>query len=173
MSSVPARTSEGAELVHATSTAEAARIVGEPSRRDWRDRPALAGRLYGLETVVQAGGGPSGQTRPVSCWWREVCCRRPPAMTARAWSAFSRPTVPATCIRFSGIRRPEPEPHQDRVAPDQARLGDYCFVIELEGHLSDEVVGGLLEAIAQRARLREVPRLLPRFRERGPSDASR
>ena len=44
----------GAELVAATSTAEAARLVGEaPADGSAAIAPALAGRLYGLETLVE------------------------------------------------------------------------------------------------------------------------
>ena len=97
----------GAELLHATSTAEAARLVAE-AEPDGTGAiaPAVAGRIYGLETVVrQVEDHEGNQTRFVLV--ARGTCHRPLAMTARAWSASSRPIGPATCIRSSGSSPPE------------------------------------------------------------------
>jgi prephenate dehydratase len=93
----------GVELVAATSTAEAARLVGEAEPDGTAAiAPALAGRLYGLETVAEGvEDHAENQTRFVLVA-RGASCRRRPATTARAWSASSRPTGPGACTRSSG-----------------------------------------------------------------------
>ena len=43
------------------------------------------------------------------------------------------------------VRRPQLEPHQARVVPlCEKALGEYCFVIDIEGHVADEVVSDCL-----------------------------
>ena len=45
--------------------------------------------------------------------------------------------------------------------PTKQGLGDYCFLIDLEGHLADEVVADCLRVLHAELGGREVPRLVP------------
>jgi prephenate dehydratase len=52
--------------------------------------------------------------------------------------------------------------------PTKLGLGDYCFVIELEGHLSDEVVGDCLKELHMELAAVKVLGSYPVFGERAP-----
>ena len=52
--------------------------------------------------------------------------------------------------------------------PTKLGLGDYCFVIELEGHLSDEVVGDCLKELHMELAAVKILGSYPVFGERAP-----
>jgi prephenate dehydratase len=52
--------------------------------------------------------------------------------------------------------------------PTKLGLGDYCFVIELEGHLSDEVVGDCLKQLHSELASVKFLGSYPAFGEHGP-----
>jgi prephenate dehydratase len=133
------------EVVAANSTAEAVRTVGE-SRQDGTAAlgSALAGKLYGLDVlardvedhpdnqtrfVVLARGGvpaPSGHDKTsIVCFQRED---HPGSLHAML-GQFSARSINLTKLESR---------------PTKHSLGDYCFVIDLEGHVDDEVVADCL-----------------------------
>ena len=66
-------------------------------------------------------------------------------MTRRASSASSGPTTPGACTAFSAsspARNINLSKLESR--PTKQALGDYCFVIDLSGHVGDEVVADCL-----------------------------
>ncbi|MGH9170091.1 MAG: prephenate dehydratase [Acidimicrobiales bacterium] len=139
---------DGAEVVASNSTAEAARLVGTEKRPGTAAiAPMLAGRLYGLEPIgerIEDYGG--NQTRfllvapgvvpaPTGHDRTSVVCFQQadrPGSLHEMLSHFSARSLNLTKIESR---------------PTKQGLGDYCFVIDLEGHVSDEVVGDCLREL--------------------------
>jgi prephenate dehydratase len=138
----------GAEVIASNSTAEAARVVGEEREAGTAAiAPMLAGRLYGLEAIAEkiedysdnqtrfllvAPGvvpAPTGHDRTSI-----VCFQQAdhPGNLHEMLSHFSARSLNLTKIESR---------------PTKQGLGDYCFVIDLEGHISDEVVGDCLREL--------------------------
>jgi len=135
----------GAAVVAANSTAEAARSVGEsgmPGRA--AIAPMLAGRLYGLEPVVEGIEDFSdNQTR----FWLVAPGAVPPPTGHDKTSivCFQQADHPGSLheiLSHFSARSLNLTKLESR--PTKQALGDYCFVIDLEGHLADEVVGDCL-----------------------------
>jgi prephenate dehydratase len=138
----------GAEVVASNSTAEAARIVGEERLPGTAAiAPMLAGKLYGLEAIAEriedfgenqtrfllvAPGvvpAPTGHDRTSI-----VCFQQAdrPGSLHEILSHFSARSLNLTKLESR---------------PTKQSLGDYCFVIDLEGHIADEVVGDCLKEL--------------------------
>jgi prephenate dehydratase len=162
----------GAVEVAATSTAEAARLVGE-------EQPpataavgtALAAKLYGLEVLAgDIEDHPENATRFVLLARPEAGI---PEMTGHDKTTLvcfqhrDRPgSLHAILGQFSA-RNLNLTNLQSR--PTKLRLGHYCFLIELEGHIDDEVVADCLRDL--HASLAELKYLgsYPAAGEHGPA----
>jgi prephenate dehydratase len=138
----------GVEVVPTNSTAEAARILGEEGRSDSAAlAPRLAAELYGLDVLASAvedhrdnqtrfvalarSGvpGPSGHDKTsIVCFQRED---RPGSLHA-ILSEFSARNINLTKLESR---------------PTKQGLGSYCFLIDLEGHIADEVVADCLRVL--------------------------
>lgn len=138
----------GAEVVPTNSTAEAARIVGDEGRRDSAAlAPKMAAQLYGLEVLATAvEDHPDNQTRFVALARAGV-----PAPTGHDKTSivcFQREDRPgslhAILSEFSA-RNINLTKLESR--PTKRGLGDYCFLIDLEGHIADEVVADCLRVL--------------------------
>lgn len=138
----------GAEVVPTNSTAEAARVVGEKRRPDSAAlAPRLAAELYGLEILASAvEDHPGNQTRFVALAPGGV-----PAPTGHDKTSivcFQREDRPgslhAILSEFAarGINLTKLESR-----PTKRGLGDYCFLIDLSGHLAQEVVADCLRVL--------------------------
>lgn len=132
-------------VVAANSTAEAARLLAE-------QRPAgsaaiatrLAAQLYGLETLAEEVEDYAGnQTRFLA-----VAPGRIPPPTGHdktSVACFQRQDHPGSLHEILGqfsARSLNLTKIESR--PTKRSLGEYCFTIDLEGHVSDEVVGDCL-----------------------------
>ncbi|HUY23528.1 MAG TPA: prephenate dehydratase [Acidimicrobiales bacterium] len=137
-----------AEVVPTNSTAEAARIVGQERRSDTAAlTPKLAAHLYGLDVLVAAvEDHPDNQTRFVA-----LASKGLPAPTGHDKTSivcFQREDRPgslhAILSEFAarGINLTKLESR-----PTKRGLGDYCFLIDLEGHVADEVVADCLRVL--------------------------
>ncbi len=138
----------GAMTEAANSTSEAARMVGEERRPgDAAIGTALAARLYGLEILAaDIADHPENQTRFVVV--------RPEGVPARTGHdkttivCFQRADRPGSLLHIlqefaaRGINLTKLESR-----PTKRGLGDYCFIIDLEGHVADEVVGDCLRTL--------------------------
>jgi prephenate dehydratase len=138
----------GAEVVASNSTAEAARLVGQNAMPGTAAiAPMLAGQLYGLEAIAEKiEDFGENQTRfllvapgvvPVPTGHDRtsiVCFQQAdrPGSLHEILSHFSARSLNLTKIESR---------------PTKQGLGDYCFVIDLEGHISDEVVGDCLKEL--------------------------
>ncbi len=135
----------GVELVASNSTAEAAEQVG-------RDKPAgtaavgtaLAAKLYGLDVVASSiGDHDDNATRFVLVSRTGI-----PAPTGHDKTSivcFQRADRPGSLHAILGqfsARNINLTKLESR--PTKRGLGNYCFVIDLEGHVDDEVVADCL-----------------------------
>jgi prephenate dehydratase len=133
------------EVVATNSTAEAARLVGEEHRPHMAAlAPKLAGELYGLEVLAGAiEDHPDNQTRFVVLAKTGV-----PAPTGHDKTSivcFQRADHPGSLHGILGqfaARNINLTKLESR--PTKQNLGDYCFVIDLSGHIGDEVIADCL-----------------------------
>ena len=135
----------GAEQVAANSTADAARLLGESDARDGAAiAPRLAAERYGLAILVEdVEDHPENQTRFVA-----VARERVPEASGHDKTSivcFQRADHPGSLHGILGqfaARNINLTKLESR--PTKQGLGDYCFVIDLSGHLADEVVADCL-----------------------------
>jgi prephenate dehydratase len=135
-------------VVPANSTAEAARQVSESRRADTAAlAPRLAAQLYGLDVLAAAvEDHPDNQTRFVAVARQGV--PRPTGHDKTSIVCFQREDRPGSlhailsefAARSINLTRLESR-------PTKRGLGDYCFVIDLEGHVADEVVADCLRVL--------------------------
>jgi len=136
------------DVIPTNSTAEAARILGQELRRDSAAlAPRLAAELYGLELLaecvedhgdnqtrfvaVAADGlpAPTGHDKTsIVCFQREDH----PGSLHGILSEFSARSINLTKLESR---------------PTKRGLGNYCFLIDLEGHVADEVVADCLRVL--------------------------
>lgn len=165
-----ARVLPGAELLAANSTAEAVRVVGE-------ERPpataalgtALAAKLYGLELLARdVEDHPDNETRFVL-----VAPGSIPAPTGHDKTSivcFQHADRPGSLHGILGqFSARDLNLTKLESRPTKRSLGDYCFIIDLEGHVDDEVVADCLHDL--HAQLAGVKFLgsYPRAGEHGPA----
>jgi prephenate dehydratase len=159
----------GAELAYASSTAEAARLVGEAEPDGTAAiAPALAGHLYGLETLANAVEDHAGnQTRFVLV--ARGILPAPTGHDRTSLVCFQQADRPGSLHEILGqfaARNLNLTKIESR--PTKLGLGDYCFVIELEGHLSDEVVGDCLKELHSKLASVKFLGSYPAYGELGP-----
>lgn len=138
----------GVEVVPTNSTAEAARLVGDERRTDTAAlAPRLAAELYGLVVLESAvEDHPDNQTRFVALARRGV-----PAPTGHDKTTivcFQREDHPGSLhgiLSEFSARSINLTKLESR--PTKRSLGDYCFLIDLEGHIADEVVADCLRVL--------------------------
>jgi len=136
------------EVVPTNSTAEAARVVGtEPRPGTAALAPRLAAELYGLEVLAACvEDHPDNQTRFVALARSGL-----PAPTGHDKTSivcFQREDRPGSlhgilsefAARSINLTKLESR-------PTKRGLGDYCFLIDLEGHVADEVVADCLRVL--------------------------
>jgi prephenate dehydratase len=135
----------GAEVLAANSTADAARQVGEGGSPDTAAlAPALAAKLYGLEVLESdVEDHQDNQTRFVV-----VARAGIPAPTGHdrtsivCYQQADRPGSLHAILGQFAARNLNLTKLESR--PTKRALGDYCFIIDLEGHVDDEVVADCL-----------------------------
>jgi len=136
------------EVVPTNSTAEAARIVGtEPRAGTAALAPRLAAELYGLEVLASAvEDHPDNQTRFVAL--ARSGLPSPTGHDKTSIVCFQREDRPGSlhgilsefAARSINLTKLESR-------PTKRGLGDYCFLIDLEGHIADEVVADCLRVL--------------------------
>jgi prephenate dehydratase len=139
----------GVELHAANSTAEAARTVSEADEGGWAAiAPRVAGELYGLAVLADDIADHDGnQTRFVVLARDTV--PPPTGHDKTSVVVFQRANVPGSLISILqefAARRVDLSKLESR--PTKAGgLGDYCFVIDAEGHIADELVADALRSL--------------------------
>jgi prephenate dehydratase len=143
-----ARELPGVEVVAANSNAEAARLVAEEADgRSAAVAPSLAAKIYGLEVLAaDIEDHPENETRFVL-----VGRDGYPAATGHDKSTivvFQRTDQAGSLLAILqefAARAINLTKLESR--PTKKALGDYCFIIDLEGHLDDEVVYDCLRTL--------------------------
>jgi prephenate dehydratase len=135
-----------AEIHHTGSTAEAARIVAESGDRTAAAiGPAVAGALYGLETIAEDIADHDGnQTRFVV-----VARAGVPAPTGHdkttivVYQRADEPGSLLSILQEFAARRINLVKLESRPIKEGG-LGSYCFVLDAEGHVTDELLADAL-----------------------------
>lgn len=138
----------GVEEIAANSTAEAARLVGDGSHpRTAAIAPAVAAELYGLEVLASAiEDHPENETRFVV-----VATSGIPAPTGHdkttivCFQSADRPGSLLAILQEFAARAINLTKIESR--PTKQGLGDYCFAIDFEGHVADELVADCLRDV--------------------------
>ncbi len=137
------------DLLATNSTADAARLLGQhdqvlSSRPTAAIAPRLAADLYGLEIIVEdVEDHPDNQTRFVSLARSGV-----PAPTGHdrtSIACFQSADHPGSLYAILGhfaARSINLNKLESR--PTKKALGDYCFIIDFEGHIADAIVADCL-----------------------------
>ena len=135
----------GVEELAANSTAEAARVVGEGNHPGTAAiAPAVAAELYGLVIIAAAiEDHPENETRFVV-----VARQGIPAPTGHdkttivCFQQADRPGSLLAILQEFAARAINLTKIESR--PTKQGLGDYCFAIDFEGHVADELVADCL-----------------------------
>jgi prephenate dehydratase len=138
----------GAEARASHSTSDAAREVSKSKRTDMAAIcNALAAELYGLEVLArEIEDHPENETRFV------LVGRGVPAPTGHDKTSivcFQREDQPGSLLSILqefAARAINLTKLESR--PTKRGLGDYCFFVDCEGHVSDEVVADALRNLA-------------------------
>jgi prephenate dehydratase len=143
-----------ADVVAANSTAEAAQLIGrhtETMRDAAAVGPALSGKLYGLVSLAaDIADHPENETRFVLVGREGVARRTGHDKTAIVcFQDFDRPGSLLAILHEFAARSINLVRLESR--PTKKSLGEYCFVIDLEGHIGDEVVADCLREIRAKA----------------------
>jgi prephenate dehydratase len=134
-----------AEERAANSTADAARVLGESDGHDGAAiAPRVAAERYGLVVVAEdVEDHPENQTRFVLVARAKI--PRPSGHDKTSIVCFQRADHPGSLHGILGqfaARNINLTKLESR--PTKQGLGDYCFVIDLAGHVGDEVVADCL-----------------------------
>jgi prephenate dehydratase len=138
-----------ADLLATNSTAEAARLVGDhdaamSSRPTAAIAPRLAATLYGLEILAEdVEDHPDNQTRFVSL--ARTGIPTPTGHDRTSIACFQSADHPGSLHAILGqfsARNINLSKLESR--PTKQALGDYCFIIDFEGHIADAVVSDCL-----------------------------
>jgi prephenate dehydratase len=140
-----ARSLPGVELVAANSTAEAAQFVGETKPAGTAAvGTALAGQLYGLDVLAEdIEDHPDNSTRFVLV--RPGVVPAPTGHDKTSIVCFQHTDQPGSLHAILGqftARNINLTKLESR--PTKQGLGSYCFIIDLEGHVDDEIVADCL-----------------------------
>jgi len=138
-----------AAAIEATnSTADAARELAETGRRDTAAiAPARSAEVYGLEILAaDIEDHPENQTRFVLVGSDGITA--PSGHDKTSILIYQRKDAPGSLVgilqefaaRSISLTRLESR-------PTRQGLGDYCFLVDCEGHITDEVVGDALRNI--------------------------
>ncbi|HEX2027042.1 MAG TPA: prephenate dehydratase [Nitriliruptorales bacterium] len=153
-----------AERIPATSTAKAAELVSGSTAPEAAIVNRLAAERYGLEVVARNVADREGNVTRFVVVGRDL-----PAATG--WDKTSlvvfieenRPGALLQLLEIFAERDLNLTKIESR--PTKAELGEYCFFVDVEGHLADERVGDALAAVKRTHR--EV-KVLGSYRRSGP-----
>ena len=138
----------GVEVIAANSNAEAARLVAlEADGKTAAIAPALAAKIYGLDVLANdIEDHPENTTRFVLVAKDAV---PPPTghdkTTIVVFQRTDRPGSLLAILQEFAARAVNLVKLESR--PTKKGLGDYCFIIDLEGHLADALVADCLRDV--------------------------
>jgi prephenate dehydratase len=134
----------GVATVQTTSTSQAARQVAESREPFAAIGSALAGRLFGLEPLAaDVEDHPENATRFVLVGRDEVAA--PSGHDRTTIVCFQDADRPGSLYAILGrFAARDINLTKLESRPTKRGLGDYCFVIEFEGHVADDLVADCL-----------------------------
>ena len=134
-----------AEIQAATSTAEAARQVGEQRLEGVATiSNPLAAELYGLEAIAEAVEDHTGNQTRFLLLAREGV-PGPTGHDKTSVVVFQRANEPGSLLAIlHGFAARNIDLSRLESRPTRRVLGDYCFLLDFEGHIGDEVVADCL-----------------------------
>jgi len=138
----------GVEILPTNSTAESARILGHmPVPGTAALAPRVAAKLYDLQLLAESvEDHPDNQTRFVS-----VARAGIPAPTGHDKTSivcFQRTDRPGSLHAIlSEFSARDINLTKVESRPTKRQLGSYCFIVDLQGHLADEVVADCLRVL--------------------------
>lgn len=137
----------GVDLIAANATAEAVEsVAGDSDGATAAIGTSLAGELYGLEVLAPDIEDHRGnETRFVVVGPPEVGIPAPTGHDKTSMVIFQRANEPGSLLTILGefaARGIDLNKLESR--PTKQGLGDYCFLIDCEGHVGDEVVADAL-----------------------------
>jgi len=134
----------GARTEQTTSTAQAAREVAESTEPWAAVGSSIAGRLFGLETIASdIEDHPGNATRFVVVGRDSVTA--PTGHDRTSIVCFQDADRPGSLYAILGrFAAREINLTKLESRPTKLGLGDYCFVIEFDGHVADDVVADCL-----------------------------
>ena len=140
----------GAELVATNSTAEAARLLGQADpllsvRPTAAIAPRLAAKLYGLDILSEdVEDHPENQTRFVALAKEGIPAPTGHDRTSIAcFQSADRPGSLYAILGHFAARNINLSKLESR--PTKQALGQYCFIIDFDGHVADAVVSDCLQ----------------------------
>jgi prephenate dehydratase len=159
-------------VVAATSTAEAARVVAEsPPDGTAAIGTSLAGKLYGLDVLAEAiEDHHDNTTRFVAVAPHSAGIPAPTGHDKTTIVCFQKQDEPGSLHGILGqftARNINLTKLESR--PTKHSLGDYCFIIDLEGHIDDEVVADCLRDLHAQLRSLKFLGSYPAAGEHGPA----
>lgn len=137
-----------ATVLATSSTAEAARLLGEQPRQGAAAvAPRLAAELYGLEVLApEIEDHPGNQTRFVVVARSGVPA--PSGHDKTSIVCFQRSDHPGSLHGIlSEFAARDLNLTKLESRPTKRQLGSYCFLVDIEGHLADEVVADCLRVL--------------------------
>jgi prephenate dehydratase len=139
-----ARKLPGVEVVAANSTAEAAQDISRSRRGDRAAiSTALAAQLYGLEVLAaDVEDHPENKTRFVVLGQGIPSPTGHDKTTLVCFQSQDRPGSLLAILQEFAARAINLSKLESR--PTKRELGQYCFIIDCEGHVADEVVADAL-----------------------------
>jgi prephenate dehydratase len=162
----------GAEVVAAVSTAEAARVVGS-SQPDGTAAigTTLAAKIYGLDVLAERiEDNADNTTRFVLVTPPAAGLPEPTGHDKTTIVCFQEQDQPGSLHAILGqftARNINLTKLESR--PTKHSLGDYCFIIDLEGHVDDEVVADCLRDLHAMLRNLKFMGSYPAAGEHGPA----
>ena len=140
------KTLPDAERVPATSTARAAELVAERGGARLAIVNPLAAERYGLEVVAREVADRAGNSTRFVVVGREL--PTPTGWDKTSVVVFIEENRPGALLKLLEIFA-ERDLNLTKIEsrPTKAELGEYCFFLDVEGHLGDERVGDALAAV--------------------------
>jgi prephenate dehydratase len=136
----------GSDRVQTTSTARAAQVVSEGAGGEAAIVNPLAADRYGLEVLARNIADASGNSTRFVVVGRRLSA--PTGWDKTSIVVFIEENRPGALLQLLEIFA-ERDLNLTKIEsrPTKAELGEYCFFLDVEGHLADERVGDALAAV--------------------------
>jgi prephenate dehydratase len=134
------------ERIQTTSTARAAQLVAEGAGAEAAIVNPLAAERYGLEVLARNVADAAGNSTRFVVVGRRL--QAPTGWDKTSLVVFIQENRPGALLQLLEIFA-ERDLNLTKIEsrPTKAEMGEYCFFLDVEGHLADERVGDALAAV--------------------------